>query len=79
MAYMVDKPTASSSKLAKAKKKKKKPHKVVAPRGSKGGVTKSKDKYFHCKKSRHHNSHCPECQEKMKNKCNSCLNIIKTG
>ncbi|KAK4727032.1 hypothetical protein R3W88_031949 [Solanum pinnatisectum] len=44
VAYMVDKPIASSSKSAKAQKKKKKSCKVVEPRGARSGVAKPKGK-----------------------------------
>ncbi|KAK4707062.1 hypothetical protein R3W88_033360 [Solanum pinnatisectum] len=49
VACMVDKPIASSSKLAKAQKKKKKLCKVVEPGSARCGVTKPKGKCYHCK------------------------------
>ncbi|KAK6791809.1 hypothetical protein RDI58_010890 [Solanum bulbocastanum] len=46
---MVSKPVTSSSKLAKAQKKKNNLCKVVAPEGATGGIAKPKGKCYHCK------------------------------
>jgi len=78
VAYMMGKYVASLSKLAKSQKKKNKSCKVVAPEGATGGVAKPKGKCYHCKQPGHHKRQCPDYQAKMKNKGNSCLNVVET-
>ncbi|WMV08564.1 hypothetical protein MTR67_001949, partial [Solanum verrucosum] len=65
VAYMVGKPVVSSSKPAKAQKKKS--CKVVAPGGATGGMANPKGKCYHCKQPGHHKRQCPDNQAKMKN------------
>ncbi|KAK6802747.1 hypothetical protein RDI58_000530 [Solanum bulbocastanum] len=78
VAYMVGILVASSSKPDKSQKKKKKSCKFVKPEGAIGGVAKPKGKCYHCKQSGHHKRQCLDYQAKIKNKGNSCLNVVET-
>ena len=76
--FPVDKAGPSSSKQEKFQNKKKKGRKAMKPRGSKGCVAKPKVKCFYCKQPGHYKKQCPDSKAKMKNICNSFLNVVET-